>query len=265
MAAGLGAESLAARFKVGDGLGGYLGRWLLLEAAGGDVEAEGNLATSRQIPLTRTVVGEKLNMEDIGTSWYPKGKSVATRALLGAGLEVGDVMVFRATKTESSGRKAKYIAFETRPTKAADEDYPTKRRAAASPPSSSSTDSSSSPPEKKQKATPAAPSPASSSSPSSGAASESAYELRVLHPSENTASQYHLYYNADAPVEDYEMELDGASRAGKPATRSPSSADDGEPPSKKPKPRFNAHGKYTAAEKALETALAQAIDMGFEL
>ena len=68
MAAGLGAESLAARFKAGDGLEGYFGRWLLLEAAGGDVEAEDNLATSRQIPLTRIVVGEKLNMEDIGTS-----------------------------------------------------------------------------------------------------------------------------------------------------------------------------------------------------
>ena len=76
MAAGLGAESLAARFKAGDGLGGYLGRWLLLEAAGGDVEAEDNLATSRQIPLIRIVVGEKLNMEDIGTSWYPFKKKV---------------------------------------------------------------------------------------------------------------------------------------------------------------------------------------------
>ena len=71
MAAGLGAESLAARFKAGDGLEGYLGRWLLLEAAGGDVEAEDNLATSCQIPLIRIVVGEKLNMEDIGTSSYP--------------------------------------------------------------------------------------------------------------------------------------------------------------------------------------------------
>ena len=82
MAAGLGAESLAARFKAGDGLEGYLGRWPLLEAAGGDVEAEDNLATSRQIPLIRTVVGEKLNMEDIGTSWYPKGQSVANRTTL---------------------------------------------------------------------------------------------------------------------------------------------------------------------------------------
>ena len=61
------------------------------------------------------------------------------------------------------------------------------------------------------------------------------------------------------------MELEDASRAGKPATRSSSSTDDGEPPSKKPKPRFNAHGKYTAVENALETALAQAIDMGSEL
>ena len=90
MAAGLGAESLAAKFRAGDGLEGYLGRWLLLQVAGGDVEAEGNLATSRQIPLIRTAVGEKLNMEDIGTSWCPKGESVANRALLGAGLEVGD-------------------------------------------------------------------------------------------------------------------------------------------------------------------------------
>ena len=71
MAAGLGVESLAARFKAGDGLEGYFGRWLLLEAAGGDVEAEDNLATSRQIPLIRIVMGEKLNIEDIGTSWYP--------------------------------------------------------------------------------------------------------------------------------------------------------------------------------------------------
>ena len=63
MAAGLGAESLAAKFRAGDGLEGYLGRWLLLEAAGG-----GNLATSRQVPLIRTAVGEKLNMEDTGTS-----------------------------------------------------------------------------------------------------------------------------------------------------------------------------------------------------
>ena len=70
MAAGLGAESLAARFKASDGLEGYLGRWLLLEAAGGDVEAGDNLATSRQTPLIRIAVGEKLNMEDIGTSWY---------------------------------------------------------------------------------------------------------------------------------------------------------------------------------------------------
>ena len=61
------------------------------------------------------------------------------------------------------------------------------------------------------------------------------------------------------------MQLDDASRAGKPAMRSSSSADDGEPPSKKPKPRFNAHGKYTAVENALEAALAHAIDMGSEL
>ena len=45
-----------------------MGRWLLLQVAGGDVEAEDNLATSRQTPLIRTIVGEKLNMEDTGTS-----------------------------------------------------------------------------------------------------------------------------------------------------------------------------------------------------
>ena len=54
------------------------------------MEAEDNLATSRQIPLIRTVVGEKLNMENIGTSWYPMGKGGADMALLGAGLEMGD-------------------------------------------------------------------------------------------------------------------------------------------------------------------------------
>ena len=90
MAAGLGAESLAAKSRAGDGLEGHLGRWLLLQVAGEDVEAEENLATSRQIPLIRTAVGEQLNIEDIGTSWYPKGKSVVNRALLGAGLGVGD-------------------------------------------------------------------------------------------------------------------------------------------------------------------------------
>ena len=69
MAAGLGAESLAAKFRAGDGLEGHLGRWLLLDAAGGDVEAEDKLATSRQIPPIRTIVGGKQNMEDIGTGW----------------------------------------------------------------------------------------------------------------------------------------------------------------------------------------------------
>ena len=73
-------------------------------------------------------------------------------------------------------------------------------------------------------------------------------------PSKKKASQDYLYYNADAPLEYFEMELEDASRAGKPATRSSSSTDDGAPPSKKPKPRFKAHGKYTTVENALETA-----------
>ena len=93
----------------------------------------------------------------------------------------------------------------------------------------------------------------------------SAYGLRVLLPSKKNASQDYPCYNADAPVEDYEMELGDASRAGKPATCSSSSVDDGEPPSKKPKPRFSAHGKHTTVENAPGTALAQAIEMGFEL
>ena len=75
------------------------------------------------------------------------------------------------------------------------------------------------------------------------------------HPIENIASQDYLYYNTDAPAEYYEVQLDGAPRAGKPATRPSFSADDGEPPSKKPKPRFNAYGKYTTVENALETVL----------
>ena len=69
MAAGLGADSLAAKFKEGDGLEGFLGRWLLLEVVSGDVETEDNLAKSRRIPSIRTAVGETLNMEGIGTSW----------------------------------------------------------------------------------------------------------------------------------------------------------------------------------------------------
>ena len=54
--------------------GGLFGPLATTRGAGGDVEAEDNLATSRQIPLIRIVVGEKLNMEDIGTSWYPLKK-----------------------------------------------------------------------------------------------------------------------------------------------------------------------------------------------
>jgi len=42
MAAGLGAESLAAKFKQGGALGSYRGKWLLLSAA--NVKAEVRLA-----------------------------------------------------------------------------------------------------------------------------------------------------------------------------------------------------------------------------
>ena len=70
MAAGLGAESLAARFKAVIWAGGLFGPLATTRGAGGDVEAEDNLTTSRQIPLIRIAVGEKLDIEDIGTSWY---------------------------------------------------------------------------------------------------------------------------------------------------------------------------------------------------
>ena len=55
MAAGLGAESVAAKFRAGDGLEGYLGRWLLLEAA--DTATEDRLAKKHGILLLRAIVG----------------------------------------------------------------------------------------------------------------------------------------------------------------------------------------------------------------
>ena len=51
------------------------------------MEAGDNLATSRQTPLIRIVVGEKLNMEDIGTSWYQQtqDREAGARGEHGAG------------------------------------------------------------------------------------------------------------------------------------------------------------------------------------
>ena len=61
MAAGLGAESLAAKFKQGGALGTYRAKWLLVEAA--DTATEGGLAKNHGILLLRAIVGEPLHMD----------------------------------------------------------------------------------------------------------------------------------------------------------------------------------------------------------
>ena len=115
MAAGLGAESVAAKFRAGDGLEGYLGRWLLLEAA--DTATEDRLAKKHGILLLRAIVGEPLHMEDIKSSWFPGGKkgSSTNKQLLSGGLLVGGVKVFKADRTQCFGCKAKYVAFGSKP------------------------------------------------------------------------------------------------------------------------------------------------------
>ena len=115
MAAGLGAESVAAKFRAGDGLEGYLGRWLLLEAA--DTATEDRLAKKHGILLLRAIVGEPLHMEDIKSSWFPGGKkgSNTNKQLLSGGLLVGGVKVFKADRTQCFGCKAKYVAFGSKP------------------------------------------------------------------------------------------------------------------------------------------------------
>ena len=67
---GAGGGIGGGKVQSGRRAGGLFGPLATTRGAGGDVEAEDNLATRRQIPLTRIAVGEKLNMEDIGTSWY---------------------------------------------------------------------------------------------------------------------------------------------------------------------------------------------------
>ena len=62
MAAGLGAESLAAKFKQGGALETYRGKWLLVEAA--DTATEDRLAKSHGVLLLRAIVGEPLHMDD---------------------------------------------------------------------------------------------------------------------------------------------------------------------------------------------------------
>ena len=98
---------MAAKFRAGDGLEGYLGRWLLLEAA--DTATEDRLAKKHGILLLRAIVGEPLHMEDIKSSWLPGGKkgSNTNKQLLSGGLLVGGVKVFKADRTQCFGDKAR--------------------------------------------------------------------------------------------------------------------------------------------------------------
>ena len=69
MAAGLGAESLAAKFKQGGALGTYRGKWLLVEAAG--TATEDGLARNHMALLLRAIVGEPLHMDGIKKQLVP--------------------------------------------------------------------------------------------------------------------------------------------------------------------------------------------------
>ena len=60
MAAGLGAESLAAKCKQGGALGTYRVKWLLVEAA--DTATEDGPAKNHGALLPRAIVGEPLHM-----------------------------------------------------------------------------------------------------------------------------------------------------------------------------------------------------------
>ena len=61
MAAGLGAESLAAKFRLGESPDRHYGTWLLLEAA--DTATEGRLAKNYGVFLLRATAGEALHMK----------------------------------------------------------------------------------------------------------------------------------------------------------------------------------------------------------
>ena len=130
MAAGLGAESLAAKFKQGGALGTYRDKWLLLSAA--DVEAEDRLAKKFGIPLIRAILGsEALNMADILGSWFRNGRSKVNTALSGKGHEVQGSLVFKAGKMERFGDTTRYIAFGSRPERSVEGGYITKRSPSA--------------------------------------------------------------------------------------------------------------------------------------
>ena len=119
MAEDLTAELLAQKFANGNSLERYVGKWLLLSVGSQatDRASEDRFAELREIPVIRSLLGsEKLNMADILKSWYPGGKhSINTRLLSLQGLLVGEVQVFKASRTECLGRQTKYLAFGTRP------------------------------------------------------------------------------------------------------------------------------------------------------
>ena len=119
MAEDLTAELLAQKFANGNSLERYMGKWLLLSVGSQatDRASEDRFAELREIPVIRSLLGsEKLNMADILKSWYPGGKhSINTRLLSLQGLLVGEVQVFKASRTECLGRQTKYLAFGTRP------------------------------------------------------------------------------------------------------------------------------------------------------
>ena len=99
MALGLGAESLAAKFKESGGLETYRGKWLLLSAA--NAETEDRLAKKHGIPLIRAILGnDALDMAEIVGSWFQNYRSKVNMALSGKGHEVQGVLVFKAGKTE---------------------------------------------------------------------------------------------------------------------------------------------------------------------
>ena len=101
MAAGLGAESLAAKFRSGESLDSHCGMWLLLEAA--DTATGGQPAKNHGTLLLRAIVGETPHMEGIKSSWFPGGKkgSNTNKQLLSDGLLVGGVEVYKADRTQS--------------------------------------------------------------------------------------------------------------------------------------------------------------------
>ena len=66
MAAGLEAESLAAKSRPGESLDRHCGVWLLLGAA--DTATEDRPARDHGVPLLRAIVGEALHMKDFKSS-----------------------------------------------------------------------------------------------------------------------------------------------------------------------------------------------------